>query len=1015
MYSTNKNISNKKPTINSHAVCNKYLQYPDETSKRQAEGGLRLKGQYKQTLKDKPLITVITVVYNNEDTLERCIKSVLEQTYDNIEYIVIDGGSNDGTLNIIKKYEDSIDYFISEPDGGIYYAMNKGISLVSGDYINFMNSDDWFREDLTISSIIKSTVLDLNTIYYGKIMYVKEGKEYRESWEQLVDANILVGYPIPHQSAFVGRNVFNTLGIFDTKYKISADFEWWVKAKINKISFYNMHCIVANYSIEGISSSDDGWDTGQIEYMYILLINKIIEPKDLLSPKLKFFDSFKNIDKDSIIQDLAHINLSKDNTALIEECTRPIISIIIPVYNMEIYIQDCLDSLIEQSIFNRLEIIIVDDTSTDNSVEIINQYTDTYSAITLIKHNTNLGALAARYTGIQQAQGKYFIFLDSDDLMPADACEILYREIESKNADIVMGKMIWKFDENHEFSKKEQITMAYLKQWHDNTPSKNIRFDTVAAILPLSSKIYKASLVKEALDYDIPKISHGEDICFFIRIFLKSKTFFVSNETVYWRRRRNNSAISGSSINIVVERVLSLLYMIQQTKVFYLTKLEQTIIRSQISYIEGISEKIEDSKEKNDAFNIIENLKGALNGDLLKFYNDLKDTYSIKTLNDVFDITQPCLESKKDYVDLAPVIIFIYNRVDVLARTISALANNYLAEETDLYIFSDGTKSAKPDDSKKVDEVRKFIKTIKGFKSITIQEQKANIGLTNSLINGINEVSQKHANFIVLEDDLLTSPFFLKYMNASLEKYKEEQKVWCINGMALNPEYLEIPEDYLYDTYFNYRNSSHGWASWSNRWEKVVWDHAQIKYELSDYKQQLLFNRGGNDMYPMMQSLFDENIDSWEIRWAYTISQNNGISLSPKYSLVTVQESAEGTHTESYKKLIDNDLSLSLEELTYPDTLKVDQEIAKRYKALYENLLSKPVKGAEKQDSIPEVFPETASSNDKWHRFGKLSKKRKIWTVGKVISKKIGVYGLLKPSTQIVKNSIDGKKNKNES
>ena len=301
MHSTQNNTTNKIPTINSNAVCNKYLYYPDETEKRQAEGGLRLEGKYKQSLKNKPLVTVITVVYNNEETLERCIKSVLEQTYDNIEYIVIDGGSSDGTLDIIEKYADSIDYFISEPDEGIYYAMNKGITLASGDYLNFMNSDDCFREDSTISSIIKSTFLNLNTIYYGKIMYFKDGKEYRESWESMVDENILVGYPIPHQSVFAGKNVFNTIGEFDTKYKIAADYEWYIRANGKKIHFHNTKSVVSNYSIGGASSSNDGWDIGQMEYMYILLTSQTIKPENLLSPIYKFFDSFKNINKDLLM------------------------------------------------------------------------------------------------------------------------------------------------------------------------------------------------------------------------------------------------------------------------------------------------------------------------------------------------------------------------------------------------------------------------------------------------------------------------------------------------------------------------------------------------------------------------------------------------------------------------------------------------------------------------------------------------------------------------------------------
>ena len=171
--------------------------------------------------------------------------------------------------------------------------------------------------------------------------------------------------------------------------------------------------------------------------------------------------------------------------------------------------------------------------------------------------------------------------------------------------------------------------------------------------------------------------------------------------------------------------------------------------------------------------------------------------------------------------------------------------------------------------------------SLSGFKSITLKEQSENIGLANSVIFGITEVSCKYDRFIVLEDDLLTSPYFLKYMNESLEKFKDESKVWCINGMALNPKCLEIPDNYPYDTYYNYRNSSHGWGSWSDRWQQAVWDHHHIRNELFPLKEQLRFNRGGNDMTPMMKAQFNGKIDSWAIRWSYSISRNDGVTCLP--------------------------------------------------------------------------------------------------------------------------------------
>lgn len=124
-----------------------------EGIERQGEGGLRAQGKIKKSYKDKPLISIITVVYNGEAYLEQTIQSVINQSYDNVEYIVIDGGSNDGTLDIIKKYEQQIDYWVSERDNGIYSAFNKGVRVAQGEWISFLGADDTYLEDAIMDYI----------------------------------------------------------------------------------------------------------------------------------------------------------------------------------------------------------------------------------------------------------------------------------------------------------------------------------------------------------------------------------------------------------------------------------------------------------------------------------------------------------------------------------------------------------------------------------------------------------------------------------------------------------------------------------------------------------------------------------------------------------------------------------------------------------------------------------------------------------------------------------------------
>jgi len=154
-YSTTCNVVYEKPVldVNPENELETFLFYPEGVG-RKGEGGLRTKGYFKAPMNlfgeqsgtsvQKPLISIITVVFNGEQLLEKTIQSVINQTYDNVEYIIIDGGSTDRTIEIIQKYEHAIDYWISENDKGIYNAMNKGISLATGAWVNFMNGGDIF-------------------------------------------------------------------------------------------------------------------------------------------------------------------------------------------------------------------------------------------------------------------------------------------------------------------------------------------------------------------------------------------------------------------------------------------------------------------------------------------------------------------------------------------------------------------------------------------------------------------------------------------------------------------------------------------------------------------------------------------------------------------------------------------------------------------------------------------------------------------------------------------------------
>jgi glycosyltransferase involved in cell wall biosynthesis len=179
-------------------------------------------------------ISIITVVYNNCETLEDTILSVKSQQIENLEYVIIDGGSTDGTLEIIQKYQKDINIFLTEKDKGIYDAMNKGISLATGDIIGILNSDDIYFDSKTLSKVLEMYTLDPNLdILYGDLVYVKQKNTNTivRKWKSLPYYNHFFdnGNVPPHPSLFVKKHVYNNFGLFNIKFKLAADYEFMLR------------------------------------------------------------------------------------------------------------------------------------------------------------------------------------------------------------------------------------------------------------------------------------------------------------------------------------------------------------------------------------------------------------------------------------------------------------------------------------------------------------------------------------------------------------------------------------------------------------------------------------------------------------------------------------------------------------------------------------------------------------------------------------------------------------------
>lgn len=207
-------------------------------------------------------LSIITVCWNSAATIEKTIQSVASQTYRNIEYIIVDGQSKDATLDIIQKYPDTVTKWISEPDKGLYDAMNKGIRMATGDYIGIVNADDTFADDTVIQRIAEFLQANPIDASIGDIVQHREdGKIIRQySAKKWKPEKLKIGFMPAHPAIFFKKELFNKLGYYALDFKIAADYELIIRYFLkNKISWAYSDIITHKMLIGGVSSS--GWES----------------------------------------------------------------------------------------------------------------------------------------------------------------------------------------------------------------------------------------------------------------------------------------------------------------------------------------------------------------------------------------------------------------------------------------------------------------------------------------------------------------------------------------------------------------------------------------------------------------------------------------------------------------------------------------------------------------------------------------------------------------------------------
>ena len=282
---------------------------------------------------------------------------------------------------------------------------------------------------------------------------------------------------------------------------------------------------------------------------------------------------------------------------------------------------------------------------------------------------------------------------------------------------------------------------------------------------------------------------------------------------------------------------------------------------------------------------------------------------------------------------LAPIIVFCYNRPWHVEQTLEALSRNVYADESELYIFCDGPKyDATKEQINKIRETRIVVRKKQWCKEVHIVEAERNKGLANSIIDGVSKIIKEYGKVVVLEDDLITSPYFLKYMNEALDYYEKFPSVFCISANRPPVNKMFIPSDYEYDVFVSLRFFSTGWAVWKSRWDNVDWSMSYLDSFMNHPYQIKAFNRGGEDLTPMLQLQRNNKIDSWAIQFCFAQFRHHAVAILPCIPYVdNIGFDGSGTHSGINAIDYRNNVFNAPENPKFVDLLYEDERIVDEF------------------------------------------------------------------------------------
>ena len=286
---------------------------------------------------------------------------------------------------------------------------------------------------------------------------------------------------------------------------------------------------------------------------------------------------------------------------------------------------------------------------------------------------------------------------------------------------------------------------------------------------------------------------------------------------------------------------------------------------------------------------------------------------------------------------LAPIILFAYNRPWHTEQVLNALKSNELADQSHLIIFVDGPKdNATSEQIQKIEEVKQLVHKDNWCGKVDYHFAEQNIGCRNSIIQGITKVLHQYPAAIILEDDIVTSPYFLRFMNTCLDYYGNYKSVFSISGMTLPESCFSLPSDYPYDVYVSLRQLNSGWATWTDRWDLINWELDFVSDFTKDRNKTKAYSRGGDDLIPMLMEQVEGKSDAWDIQLTYNQFRNHAVSILPRKSYITnIGGDGSGTHHLDRDNSYLFDLKYAIKDPLLIDVIYEDKRIINSFYNAY--------------------------------------------------------------------------------